>query len=83
MQFDTSYATADINIKKKYKRMKQSINLIYVPFLHEANFRGRRFESEGGRCGTFFEITILTLKMLEINNLSSSGKKINTLTLTC
>ena len=31
----------------------------------------------------FLEKNILTLKMLEINNLSSSGKKINNLTLTC
>ena len=39
---------------------------------------------EGGGGGWhFFEINILTLKMLEINNLSSSGKKINKLILTC
>ena len=42
--------------------------------------RGRPFDSEGGGAGTFLEINILTLKMLEINNLSSSGKKINNLT---
>ena len=36
----------------------------------------------GGGCH-FLEINILTLKMLEINNLSSSGKKINDLTLSC
>ena len=47
--------------------------------------RGRPFDSEGGGGGGwhFLEINILTLKMLEINNLSSSGKKINNLTLTC
>ena len=37
----------------------------------------------GGGGWHFLEINILTLKMLEINNLSSSGKKINNLTLTC
>ena len=38
----------------------------------------------GGGAGIFFfQINILTLKMLEINNMSSSGKKINNLTLTC
>ena len=31
----------------------------------------------------FLEINILTLKMLEINNLRSSGKKMNNLALTC
>ena len=31
----------------------------------------------------FLEINILTIKMLEINNMSCSGKKINNLTLTC
>ena len=44
--------------------------------------RGRPFDSEEG-AWHFLEINILTLKMLEINNLSSSGKKINNLTLTC
>ena len=37
----------------------------------------------GGGGWHFLEINILTLKMLEINNFSSSGKKINNLTLTC
>ena len=37
--------------------------------------RGRPFDSEGGGGRHFLEINILTLKMLEINNLSSSGKK--------
>ena len=39
--------------------------------------KGRSFDSEGGV--HFLEINILTLKMLKINNLSSSGKKINNL----
>ena len=44
-------------------------------------FRGRPFDSEEGGGGWhFLEINILTLKMLEINKLSSSGKKINNLT---
>ena len=49
------------------------------------NLRGRPFDSEGRGGGGwhFLEINILTLKMLEIYNLSSSGKKINNLTLTC
>ena len=37
----------------------------------------------GGGAWHFLEINILTLKMLEINNLFSFGKKINNLTLTC
>ena len=37
----------------------------------------------GGGGWHFLEINIPTLKMLEINKLSSSGKKINNLTLTC
>ena len=36
-----------------------------------------------GEAWHFLEINILTLKALEINNLSSSGKKINNMTLTC
>ena len=45
--------------------------------------RGRPFDSEGGGgAWHFLEINILTLKMMEINDLSSSGKKINNLTLT-
>ena len=39
---------------------------------------GRSFDSEGA--WHFFEIHILTLKMLKIYNLSSSGKKINKIT---
>ena len=42
---------------------------------------GRPFDSDGmGR--HVFEINILTLKMLKINYLSSSGKTINIMTLT-
>ena len=41
--------------------------------------RGRPFYSEGG-AWHFLEINILTLKILDINNLSYSGKKINNLT---
>ena len=48
-----------------------------------SSLRGRQFDSEGGGGWHFLEINILTLKMLEINKLSSSGKKINNLTLTC
>ena len=45
------------------------------------SIRGRPFESEGGGGpGTFGNKYFLTLKMLEINNLSSSAKKINNLT---
>ena len=43
---------------------------------------GRPFDSEGGGGWHFVEINILTLKMLKINNLSSSVKKTNNLTLT-
>ena len=40
-----------------------------------------KFDSEGGGgAWHFLEINILTLKILEINNLSYSGKKINNLT---
>ena len=47
-------------------------------------YKGRPFDSEGGGGSWhFLEINILTLKMLEINNMSSSGKKINNLTLSC
>ena len=45
--------------------------------------RGPPFDSEGGGgggAGTFWKKNILTLKMMEIDNLSSSGKKINKLT---
>ena len=51
--------------------------MIYI----HVQLRGRPFDSEGGGAWHFLEINILTLKMLEINNLSSSGKKINNLTL--
>ena len=44
------------------------------------SIRGRPFDSEGGGAGTFGNKYFLTLKMLEINNLSSSAKKINNLT---
>ena len=44
---------------------------------------GRPYDSEGGGGGWHFvEINILTLKMLKINNLSSSVKETNNLTLT-
>ena len=42
--------------------------------------RGRPFDSEGGGGWHFLEINVLTLKILEINYLSYSGKKINHLT---
>ena len=41
------------------------------------------WEGEGGVAGTSWKYIFLPLKMLEIYNLSSSGKKINNLTLTC
>ena len=44
--------------------------------------RGRPFDSEGG-AWHFLDINILTLKMLKMNNLSGSGKKIDNKTLTC
>ena len=49
--------------------------LVVDPFL----LRGRPFDSEG-EAWHFLEINILTLKILEINNMSYSGKKINNLT---
>ena len=59
-------------------------NLLLFGLEKQRGIRGRPFDSEGGGGGWhFLEINILTLKMLEINNLSSSGKKINNLTLTC
>ena len=58
--------------------------MYFVLVLHKRyrSIRGRPFDSEGG-AWHFLEINILTLKMLEINNLSSSGKKKNNLTLIC
>ena len=41
--------------------------------------RGRTFDSEGGGMG-LFEINSLILKMLKINNLISSGKRVNKMT---
>ena len=53
-----------------------------VTYFHFAyTIGGRPFDSEGGGWH-FVEINILTLKMLKINNLSSSVKKTNNLTLT-
>ena len=46
------------------------------------SLRGQAFDSEGGGGWHFFEINILVLKKLKINNLSSSGKKLNNLTFT-
>ena len=63
-----------------FVKKDQSLNLIHCFCL----IRGRPFDSEGGGGGWYFlEINILTLKMLEISNLSFSRKKINNLTLTC
>ena len=45
--------------------------------------RGPPFDSEGGGLALFEKKNILTLKMMEIVNLSSFRKKINKLTLTC
>ena len=61
--------------------LKLKINNHGSDFYIQFCFRGRPFDSEGA--WHFLEINILTLKMLEIINLSSSGKKINNLTLTC
>ena len=46
------------------------------------SLRGQPFDSEGGGGLHFLEINILVLKKLKINNLSSSGRKINNLTFT-
>ena len=52
---------------------------------HSPSTRGRQFDSGGGGGGGggwhFLDINFLTLKMLKINTLSYSGKKINNLTL--
>ena len=65
--------------RHKTKLKKNTRNLHNV--MHFDGFRGRPFDSEGGgKAWHFLEINILILKMLEINNLSSSAKKINNLT---
>ena len=57
------------------------IKCVLKASLKPLSLRGRPFDSEGGGGGWhFLEINILTLKMLGINNLSYSGKKINNLT---
>ena len=62
---------------------RQTTYIMHFAIVLLNDIRGRPFDSEGGGAWHFLEINILTLKMLEINNLSSSGKKINNLTLTC
>ena len=65
-----------VEIPQKLQESNSGITKIRRPL------RGRPFDSEGGGGGGwhFLEINILTLKILEINNLSYSGKKINNLT---
>ena len=77
----------DIQVNGSEFKIKGHVGLLYLvqritqEGLSKKYFRGRPFDSEGA--WNFLEINILTLKMLEINNFSSSGKKINNLTLTC
>ena len=60
----------------------QELSLLVIKL---STFRVQPFDSEGRGGGglALFGQIILTLKILEINNLLSSGKKINILTLTC
>ena len=62
--------------------LSRSGRIIYFQHFQGQNIRGRPLDSEGGGLALFGN-NILPLKMLELNKLSSSGKKINNLTLTC
>ena len=55
----------------------------YIVLHRDRHLGGDHLILRGGGGWHFLEINILTLKMLEINNLSSSGKNINNLTLAC
>ena len=73
-----------INGKNIMKETSDDLSCYFKHIKSLLKVRGRPFDAEGGGGGGggwhFLEINILTLKILEINNLSYSGKKINNLT---